>query len=156
MFRETIPCHLTVMVRVENEERQVLAVDRVKSWQGLTFPGGHVEAQESFFDCARREVEEETGIRITDLSLTGVIHWSNRDQAERYLVLCIRARAAGGALKDSSEGRALWLSSADLLTAALSPGFAGQLALFEPGGPWEAFGTFGEGGDSDLTYDKGR
>ncbi len=34
------------------------------SW---SFPGGHLEFNEGIEDCARREVMEETGIRIRDL-----------------------------------------------------------------------------------------
>ncbi|MFA5840890.1 MAG: NUDIX domain-containing protein [Candidatus Paceibacterota bacterium] len=31
------------------------------------FPGGHLEYMESFFECARRETKEETGIEICNI-----------------------------------------------------------------------------------------
>jgi len=32
-----------------------------------SLPGGHLEMWESFEDCCRREVEEETGLKITNI-----------------------------------------------------------------------------------------
>lgn len=155
MFRETVPCHITVMVMVTNHSHEVLTVNRVRSWPGITFPGGHLEPGESVLDCARREVREETGILIRGLALTGLIHWSNRDKPERYLVWCVRAEQSGGVLEDSPEGAAAWLPLHELKQHPLSPGFAPQLQLFTDDAVQEAFGTYGKDGDSTLTYDKG-
>ncbi|MDR1465266.1 MAG: NUDIX domain-containing protein [Oscillospiraceae bacterium] len=58
----------TTMVMIQNKHTgKVLVQDRVKSWKGLSFPGGHVENGESFYDCAVREVKEETGLEVRDL-----------------------------------------------------------------------------------------
>ena len=47
----------------------VLLQNRVnQSWSGLAFPGGHVEAGESFTDAVVREVFEETAVQIRILS----------------------------------------------------------------------------------------
>ena len=54
---------LTNMVMVTDETTgRVLVQERVKSWKGLSFPGGHVEPGESFVDSAVREIKEETGL----------------------------------------------------------------------------------------------
>ena len=156
MAHQPIPCHLTVMVMVTNQQNQVLTLERSRSWPGVTFPGGHVESGESILDCARREILEETGIRIRDLKLTGLIHWINRDDGQRYLVHCLRASFAGGELHASPEGPAAWLPLPELAAAPLSPGFAAQLPLFTDDAVIEAHGTFGRTGDSDLTFDGGR
>lgn len=155
MFRETIPCHLTVMVMTENDRNEILTVERVKSWPGITFPGGHLEPAESVLAAARREVLEETGIRICDVRLKGLIHWYNRDSGERYLVWCVTAREAGGTLSHSPEGKAAWLTLAELGQVRLSPGFADQLKVFTDATITEAFGSYGRDGDSELYYDTG-
>ncbi|MDD4494287.1 MAG: NUDIX domain-containing protein [Eubacteriales bacterium] len=50
----------TTMVMIQDKHTgKVLVQNRVKSWKGLSFPGGHVENGESFYDCAVREVKEE-------------------------------------------------------------------------------------------------
>ncbi|MBO5410173.1 MAG: NUDIX domain-containing protein, partial [Clostridia bacterium] len=42
---------LTNMVMIEDKATgKVLVQERVKSWKGLSFPGGHVEPGESFVD----------------------------------------------------------------------------------------------------------
>ena len=44
-------------------------LDRVdKNWGGLTFPGGHVELDEDKEEALIREIKEETGIGIKDVS----------------------------------------------------------------------------------------
>jgi 8-oxo-dGTP diphosphatase len=40
-------------------------------WNGI---GGHVEAGEGVREAAARELQEETGLVVTDLSLRGVVH----------------------------------------------------------------------------------
>ena len=59
---------LTNMVMVKDESTgKLLVQERVKSWKGISFPGGHVEPGESFVDSAIREVKEETGLDIRNL-----------------------------------------------------------------------------------------
>ena len=82
---------LTTMVMVQNPENEmVLVQERVKSWKGISFPGGHVEDGESFVDCAAREILEETGLTVSNLKSCGVIHWSNNKTFDRYLVFLDR------------------------------------------------------------------
>lgn len=42
-------------------------------WQkgSFNFPGGHVEENESFIECALRELTEETGLELTDATHCG-------------------------------------------------------------------------------------
>lgn len=52
---------------------KVLLQDRVKAdWRGFTFPGGHVEKEESIVGAAIREVKEETGLTIINPTLCGI------------------------------------------------------------------------------------
>ena len=46
--------------------RRVVVIDRKKQdWPGVTFPGGHVEPEESFTDAVIREVQEGTEWKYT-------------------------------------------------------------------------------------------
>lgn len=55
------------------EGNRILLQDRVKkNWTGFTFPGGHVEKEESFVKAIIREMYEETGLTIKEPKLCGV------------------------------------------------------------------------------------
>jgi 8-oxo-dGTP diphosphatase len=47
-------------------------------------PGGHLEFGESFEDCAKREVQEETGLQ--DISIQGLISIGNDIAYEKHYV----------------------------------------------------------------------
>lgn len=48
-------------------------------WYGM--PGGRVETSEKLIDCAKRELTEETGLKVDNLEYIGVI----RDLQEGYI-----------------------------------------------------------------------
>ena len=53
----------TNMCMIYDDSGNVLVQDRLNpDWPGISFPGGHVEAGESFTDSVIREVYEETGL----------------------------------------------------------------------------------------------
>ena len=84
-------------------------------WGGLTFPGGHVEIDESFTDAVIREVLEETGLTVTSPMLCGVKDWVN-DDGSRYMVLFYKADRFSGELNFSEEGEVFWIPLDELLS----------------------------------------
>jgi len=107
---------MTTMVMVEDKKAgKVLVQDRIKRYKGYSFPGGHVENGESFYDCAVREVKEETGLDIRSLQYCGVINWFNSDTCDRYLVYLYKTSDfTGELLPKSDEGKNSWLSLGEM------------------------------------------
>ena len=66
---------LTNMCMLYDDKGNVLVEDRVKSWKGIAFPGGHVEYKESIVDSVKREIKEETGLDTYNLKICGVKQW---------------------------------------------------------------------------------
>lgn len=93
---------------------KVLVQDRAKpGWQGITFPGGHVEPGESVVDSVIREVREETGLTVARPRLRGVKDWM-RDDGSRYIVLLFTAEDFSGELAPSKEGNVFWAERSQL------------------------------------------
>ena len=64
MRGDKMKVELTNMCMVYDDDR-ILVQERInKNWSGVTFPGGHVEEDESFAQSVIREVYEETGLKI--------------------------------------------------------------------------------------------
>ena len=108
---------MVTCVMIQNlETNEVLVQNRKRKYPGLSFPGGHVERGESLYDCAVREVKEETGLDIKNLKYCGVVHWVNRENDERYLCYMFKATEFSGKLiAETDEGEQFWLGIADLL-----------------------------------------
>ena len=120
---------LTNMCMVTDGTR-VLVQNRVDpDWSGYTFPGGHVEAGESFTDAVIREVREETGLTIEAPRLCGIKDWPEED-GSRYMVLLYRADRFSGTLVSSGEGEVSWVELDALRSLPLADSMENMLRVF--------------------------
>lgn len=111
---------------------RVLVQDRISpDWPGITFPGGHVESEESFVRAAIREVREETGLDIWDLRLCGIKQWTNQEKGYRYVVFLYKTDKFSGELRSSDEGDVFWIERKDLFAYPTASGFAEMVEIFE-------------------------
>ena len=124
---------------------KVLVQDRIKSWKGFSFPGGHVEGGESFVDSAVREIKEETGLEIRNLKSCGVIHWSNNKTFDRYIVFLYKTTEFSGELiHKTEEGTNLWIEIQELKKLPSTNGFPEYFPMFFEDKYNEAFGSWND------------
>ena len=110
----------------------ILVQDRKNpDWLGITFPGGHVEAGESFVSSVIREVKEETGLDISNVKLCGIKQWTQRDGEYRYIVFFYKTNTYSGELKSSSEGNVFWIKKNQLKDYTLANGFEEMFKVFD-------------------------
>ena len=77
----------TTLCMVYDDRNRILVQERHgTNWDGLAFPGGHVEAGESFTKSVIREVYEETGYQIKNPVLCGIKQFQLENGA-RYVIL---------------------------------------------------------------------
>lgn len=140
----TFKAELTNMVMVydKNTNRAVVQ-QRVKYWKGITFPGGHVEKGESFIDSAKREVFEETGLKVDNLKLCGIIDWCHRKSGERYMVILYKTDTYSGELiGETEEGKVFWADIDEIPNMELSQHFESYLKVFLDDSKQEFFGLY--------------
>jgi 8-oxo-dGTP diphosphatase len=86
-----------VGVIIRREGKVLLGSRLLSHGEGTwSFPGGHLEWMESVFDCAKREVDEETGLRIDNLRYGPFTN--DRFQADglHYVTLFVVAESLSG------------------------------------------------------------
>ena len=109
---------VTCVMLQSPETNEVLVQNRKKKYPGWSFPGGHVETGESFYDCAVREVKEETGLDVKTMQYCGVVHWITRETDARYLCYMYKTSDFDGKLlAETDEGEQFWLGIDELLAA---------------------------------------
>ncbi|MBX9853096.1 MAG: NUDIX hydrolase [Cytophagaceae bacterium] len=89
-----------VVFQVENSTTRVLLIQRKQDpWKGMwALPGGFLEMDETCEEGAKRELEEETGLRNVDLKQFYVFDGIYRDPRERIITV-----AHYGVLKTPQE-----------------------------------------------------
>ncbi len=121
----------TNMCMIYDDDGNILVQDRVnKNWSGVTFPGGHVEPNESFVSSVIREVKEETGLNIENPVLCGIKQFQTKNGA-RYIVLFYKTNKFSGELVSSDEGRVFWIKRSELESYCLAYDFADMVKVFE-------------------------
>lgn len=124
-------CILTNMCMVYDGDR-ILVQDRMDpEWPGITFPGGHVEPNESFVESVVREVKEETGLDISGVRLCGVKQWTHQNGLYRYIVFLFKTNRYSGELKSSNEGKVFWIDKKELESCVLADGFGEMFKVFD-------------------------
>ena len=114
---------LSNMCMIYNDKDEILVQMRVKKdWSGLTFPGGHVEDDESLVDSVIREIKEETGLTIKDPILCDVYEWPWENNS-RYLAFLYKTNNYEGEIKSSKEGKIFWIKKSEINNYKLSIDF---------------------------------
>ena len=124
-------CILTNMCMIYDGDN-ILVQDRMNpDWPGITFPGGHIETGESFVDSVIREVKEETGLDISNVTLCGVKQWTQRDGEYRYIVFFYKTNTFSGEIKSSDEGMVFWIKKDQLKNYTLANDFDKMFEVFD-------------------------
>lgn len=144
---------ITNMVMVQDKSTgNVIVQERVKSWSGISFPGGHVENGESIYDSAVREIKEETGLNVANLKYCGIIYWFNNVTEDRYFVHLYKTTDYSGEMfTETEEGRVFWISLEELYGMELSSNFREYLPVFLEDRYSEAYCSWNDSMDVDLT-----
>ena len=146
---------MTNMVMIQDRQTgKVLVQDRVRSWKGLSFPGGHVEDNESIVDSAVREVKEETGLDVCNLKSCGIVHWLNRKAHDRFMVFLYKTTDYSGELiAESDEGRNFWITVDEMRnTPSENQMPKNYLPMFLEGKYSEAFGPWKDDEPWEIVY----
>lgn len=128
---ETHRYSVSVAAAVVREDGKILAIKRRDNghWEP---PGGVLEPGEAAIDGVVREVEEETGLVVKPVRLSGVYQNIARD----IMALVFRAQQVSGALRTTDESlRVDWLSG-DEVSSHMTEAYAIRLldALHEQDG----------------------
>jgi 8-oxo-dGTP diphosphatase len=140
---------LATLCYVRNAGR-TLMVHRVKKqndmhqgkWNGL---GGKLEPGETPEECAAREIYEESGLRVHDLQLKGLLTFPAFANEEDWYAFVFVATRFDGELIDSPEGDLAWIEDTHLLELELWDGDRVFLRWLEQPGFFSAKFRYEEG-----------
>ena len=143
------------MCKIMNHEtKEVLVQERVKSWQGIAFPGGKVELGESIVPSIKREVYEEAGLKLKTVRICGVKDWYDKQSKERQLIILFTSdNYEGDVISETSEGKVYWINEEELKNKKLADDFDKLLEVFNKKEINEMVYEDNENSDENLRWD---
>jgi len=143
MERKTVVLTTTVFI-MDKAHRHILLKYRDKpEWHGWAAPGGHVDFPESFADCARREVMEETGFSVEKLRFFAVSHSTHEDNGLEYIVfnyVCECPLAEHRPM--AGEEPCQWFALEELEKLSLADGMQERIEMISAGQTAEEYGLW--------------
>lgn len=118
---------VAVTVFVQDDQGRVLLIRR--SDNGLwALPGGAQDVGESTAQAATREVQEETGLNVEPIKISGiysdpahVIAYDNGEVRQEFSI-CLRARTVSGKIRTSNESTEVrWVEPAAIDDLPIHP-----------------------------------
>jgi 8-oxo-dGTP diphosphatase len=131
-YPDDLPRHsVSVGAAVIREDGRVLAIKRADNGAWVQ-PGGVVELDEDPRDAVRREVFEETGVRVEPEALTGVY----KNMKRGIVSLVFRCRLVAGEPHPTAEATEVSWFDRDQLNREMAEAFAIRLLdALDAGGP---------------------
>jgi 8-oxo-dGTP diphosphatase len=108
-------------IKKENDENR-------DKWIGI---GGKFESGESPFDCARREILEETGLKANKLIYKGIVTFVSDEYGTEYMHLFTCRDFFGTVIEDCDEGVLEWIDKNALLALPMWEGDKIFLSLLD-------------------------
>ena len=116
----------TTLCYIEKDGKYLM-IHRVKKvndmnkdkWIGV---GGKFEERETPFDCARREILEETGLSVGKLNYRGLVTFVSNEFGTEYMHLFHTDDFSGELTKDCQEGNLEWVDKNEILSLPLWEG----------------------------------
>ena len=90
------------------------------------------------------DLEDKTGLTITDVIPTGYIQWYNPDRQSQYFVFLFKTSSYSGDLKGSVEVNVRWMTLDEMLSGKLAPNMKQYLAVFQNENIPQAYGMSGK------------
>ena len=84
-------------------------------------PGGKIEAGEMPVLAAQRELSEETGLHVEQLTFRGLVAESGPVATSNWLLFVFVAHAYSGTLRESGEGPLRWFPRSELGRIGMAP-----------------------------------
>ncbi|EEL88467.1 8-oxo-dGTP diphosphatase [Bacillus cereus] len=118
------------MIQWNNEVLLIQRPDHL-GFPGYIAPGGKVDFPESIVQAAKREVKEETGLLVSNLTFKGLDEYVNPKENVRYMVFNYWTDSfEGELLLNPPEGELLWVPIDTALNLPMQDWFKERFPLF--------------------------